>query len=560
MKLAWLAAAAALMVLGAGAPIAYGESPHSDNMSLVGNWHGADGDYQGSDMAFWGDRAVLGEYGGPGGFELIDIANPTQLLRAGGLECPGPQNDVSIWNDLVIMSVDSARGATTSNGQTYTPEQCGAGGASPPENQAGTAWEGIRIISIANPAAPVQLAAVKTDCGSHTHTLVPDPEHGRLIVYILSYPLGAPQSNCNVASHRKISVVEIPLDAPASAKVVGTSDVSPNIGCHDVSVFLARKIAGAGCISESQMWDISDPAKPKVIAHIPNAENNIHHSAAFSWDGNTLILGDELGGAEASPGCTGDNGSRFGGLWFYDIKDPANPELKGNYRIPQQKESALCTAHLFNVVPLRSEKNILVSAWYEAGLTVVDFTDPSKPKQIGYYTPADPVGDEVSNSAANMWSAYWYNGHIYANNFAPRGFDVFDIDDPVFDAEIKLDHLNPQVQEPLPAPPATPGADSSIALPAAQPPSSAPGKAKGKGKDKCRSRRGFKLRLKAKRGRRLKSAVIFVRGRRAKVVRGRALRRPVALRRLPRGKVRIDVTLVTRSGKRISRSRTYRFC
>src|SRR3954447_3010041 len=387
MKRALVAAIAALTIFGVGGPVAQAESPHSANMSLIANWHPAGGDYQGSDMAFWGNTAVLGEYGGPGGFDLLNIANPFAPARIGGLACPGPQNDVSIWKDLVIVSVDSARGQTSDDTGTYKPTQCGAGGASQAENEQGTSWEGIRIVSIANPAAPAQIATVKTDCGSHTHTLVPDAEHGRLLVYILSYPLRAPTPNCNLASHRKISIVEIPLANPAASKVIGTADVSPNMGCHDVSVFLARKIAGAGCISESQIWDISDPAKPKVIAHIPNPNNNIHHSAAFSWDGKTLVLGDELGGAEASPGCTGDSSDRLGGIWFYDISDPANPVEKGSYKLPRQYQSALCTAHLFNIVPLRSDKDILVSAWYDAGLTVVDFTDPSKPKEIGYYTP-----------------------------------------------------------------------------------------------------------------------------------------------------------------------------
>src|SRR4051794_23017462 len=544
-------AMAAMVMLGVAGPVTGGsaESPHSPNMSLLANWHSG-GDYQGSDLAFWGHRAVLGQYGGPGGFQLLDISNPLLPRPEGSLDCPGPQNDVSIWHDLVIMSVDSPRGAKNADGEDVKPETCGAQGANQAENESGTAWEGIRIVSIADPAKPVQVGAVKTDCGSHTHTLVPDPEHGRLIVYILSYPLGAPLPNCNVGSHRKISIVEIPLAAPRSAKVIGTADVSPNIGCHDVSVFLARKIAGAGCISESQMWDISDPAKPKVIAHIPNPENNIHHSAAFSWDGKTLVLGDELGGAEASPGCTGENPNRFGGLWFYDVSDPANPVLKGNFRIPQQMNSALCTAHLFNVLPLRSEKNILVSAWYEAGLTVVDFTDPSKPKQIAYYIPSDPLPG-IDNPKANQWSAYWYNGHVYANNFAARGLDVFNVNDPLVGPEIQLDHLNPQVQEPLPAPAATPGAAGAISLPPA-----AAGKA-----GKCTSRRSFRLRLRAPRGARLRSAVIFVGGRRAKVVRGRRqLRRAVRLTGLKRGRVRIDVTLRTTKGKRISRSRTYRFC
>src|SRR3712207_8497784 len=136
------------------------------------------------------------------------------------------------------------------------------------------------------------------------------PPRSTLFPYTTLFRSGVQYPSCNAQSHRKISIVEIPLTAPAQAKVVGTADVSPNIGCHDVSVFLARKIAVAGCISESQIWDISDPAKPKVLTHIPSPNNNIHHSAAFSWDGNTVIFGDELGGAVASPGCTGPSESK----------------------------------------------------------------------------------------------------------------------------------------------------------------------------------------------------------------------------------------------------------
>src|SRR3954452_25407193 len=472
MKWHWPAALAAVVILGVLGPAAtagaQSTSEHSDNVSWIANWNNH-ADYQGSDQAYWGDRDVLGQYASPGGFQLMNIADPAHPRPEGLFDCPGAQADVSIWKDLVIVSVDSARGAGDGpDGKPRKPEECGAPGASQNENQAGTAWEGLRLVSIANPAKPVQIATVKTDCGSHTHTLGPDPEHGPLIAYVLSYPLGAPQPNCNGSSHRKVSIVEIPLASPQSAKVIGSLDVSPNIGCHDVTVFLPRKIAGAACISESQMWDISDPAKPKVIAHIPNPQNNIHHSAAFSWDGKTLVLGDELGGAEAAPGCNGDP-SKFGGLWFYDVSDPKNPVEKGNYKIPQQMNSALCTAHLFNIVPLRSERNILVSSWYEAGTTVVDFTDPSKPKQIAYYTPADPVSPDIPNGSANQWSAYWYNGNVYANNLTPRGMEVFTVSDPAFAAQIQLEHLNPKFQEPLPPPASTAGPAAAIELPAATP-------------------------------------------------------------------------------------------
>ena len=537
--------ALALLALSAPAAHAQVNSQRSDNMSLIANWNN-NGEYgQGSDLAFWGNRLVTGLYGGPGGFRLLDVSQPAAPRLEGSFDCPGPQGDVSVWRDLVIVSVDSARGGTAEDGSAIDPAACGAGGASHPEIASGAAWEGLRIVSIANPAKPVQLAAVETDCGSHTHTLVPDEANNRLLAYVLSYPLGVQYPSCNAQSHRKISIVEIPLSAPAQSKVIGTADVSPNIGCHDVSVFLARKIAAAGCISESQIWDISDPAKPKVITHIPNPNNNIHHSAAFSWDGNTVIFGDELGGAVASPGCVGPSDGQAGGLWFYDVTDPTKPEQKGFYRVPQEVRSAdVCTSHLFNVVPLRSDKDILVASWYAAGTTVVDFTDPSKPQQIAYYVPSDPTS--AGDTTTNMWSSYWYKGHVYANNYNERGLDVFTVRHADLGPQIPLERLNPQVQEPLPPPPATPGARKSIRLPTAA--------------KNCTKRRGFKLRLRARRGQKLRQAVIFVGGRRVKTVKGKALRRPVKLRGLRKGRTRIDVTLRTRSGKTINRSKTYRFC
>jgi hypothetical protein len=535
----------ALLLALAGPAAAQVKSEHSDNMSLLANWNNG-GDYgQGSDLAFWGNRLMAGSYS-PGGFRLLDISQPAKPSLIGAFDCAGTQSDVSIWKDLAFVSVDSARGGTDADGNPIDPAACGAQGASQAEFESGANWEGLRIVSLADPAKPVQLAAVKTDCGSHTHTLVPDEAHNRLLAYILSYPLGAPSPTCNAGSHRKISIVEIPLSVPAQAKVIGTADVSPNIGCHDVTVFLPRKLAAAGCITESQIWDISDPAKPKVITHIPNPNNNIHHSASFSWDGNTLVLGDELGGAEAAPGCVGPTSGRLGGIWFYDVSDPTKPVEKGFYRVPQQVASELCTAHLFNTVPLRSDKDILVASWYHAGTTVVDYTDPANPKQIAFYIPTDPTSSPDDDPNTNMWSAYWYNGHVYANNFADRGLDIFTVKHPDLGAEIPLDHLNPQVQEPLPPPATSPGARTAIRMPGPAP--------------KCTKRKRFRLRLKAPKGDRVRKAIIFVGGRRTQVVKGKALRRPVKVRGLRKGRTRIDVTLRTNRGKTINRTRTYRFC
>jgi hypothetical protein len=420
--------------------VGHGDDEHSANMMLVANWDD-DGTYrQGSDLAFWGDLGVLGNYGAPGGFYLLDIADPSKPKKLGQFVCPGPQNDVSIWKNLFFVSVDSPR----------TGPECGAGGAPTPDFVAGLAYEGIRVVDISNRANPRQIAFVNTDCGSHTHTLVPDEKNNRLFIYVLSYPLGVQAVNCSAASHRKISVIEVPLKMPALARVVSTPDVSPSIGCHDVTVDVARSIAGAACISESQMWDIADPANPRVISHITNPLINIHHSTTFSWSGDTLVIGDELGGAAVTPGCVGgDQHLPLGALWFYDVSDPAAPVQRGTFRIPQDELSLLCTAHNFNVVPTRSGRDMLVSAWYNGGTTVLDFTDPANVEQIGFYLPKSP-------KLAAAWSSYWYRGFIFANNFdedvnslsaQSRGLDVFAIGHPDLKGAIKVSRLNAQTVE-----------------------------------------------------------------------------------------------------------------
>ncbi len=421
---------------------------HSDNMKFVTNWN-LDGFYGvGSDIAFWKHRIVLGNFSNPGGFRLLNIKRPSRPQLLGQFVCPGSQADVSIWKKLVFVSVDA----------TMAGPECGAAPASQTQIATGTHWEGLRVVSIENPGNPVQIAAVNTDCGSHTNTIVPDlkyrhPDTGekapRILVYVLSYPIsGQSVGRCNVQTHRKISVVEVPLQNPAAARVIGTPSVNPAIGCHDVTYFPKRKLAGAACISESQLWDVSDPARPKVISHIENPDINIHHSSAFSWDGNTMILGDELGGAVAAPGCR-DNSSP-GSLWFYDVSDPTKPKKLSYYKVPQREpNSSLCTAHNFNVVPLRGKRDILVASWYDAGTTVVDFTDAKNPTQIGYF-------DAREGRQGPAFSSYFYNRRIYVNYYDTgtngRGMDVLQMKSPFVKRSLRLPYLNPQSQLPPPRP------------------------------------------------------------------------------------------------------------
>jgi len=320
----------------------------------------------------------------------------------------------------------------------------------------GNAWEGIRVVSIADRRAPEQIAAVATDCGSHTHTLVPDLRfrnskgqlRPRVLIYALSYPLNGQGVTCNYGTHQKISVVSVPLHAPEKAKVISTPSVAPAIGCHDVTVYPAKGIAGAACISESQIWDISDPANPTIIGRIRNPAINIHHSTTFNWSAKTLVIGDELGGALLTPGCVGGH-APLGALWFYDISDPANPVERGHFGVPQVEPSIFCTAHNFNTVPLTERKDVLVSSSYNGGTFAVSFTDPANPRLLGYFVAKEPV-----QSAG--WSSYWYNGHIYTNNFdedvnsvtaKSRGFDVMKLDHRAVRSAVRVPRLNPQTME-----------------------------------------------------------------------------------------------------------------
>jgi hypothetical protein len=449
--------AAALLAAGGSSALAdHGADEHSENMSHVANWDDGGTYRMGSDLAFWKNLAVLGKYDG---LTLMNVADPARPRHRGTFQCNGNQSDVTIWKDLVVVSVDSP----------MAHDGCDAPAASAAEYASDAHWEGLRIVDVSKRRAPRQIATVKTDCGAHTHTQVPDLRHRgpdgkpdpRVLIYVSSYPLGGQGTTCSYATHRKISIVEVPLRRPTEARVIATPDVSPAMGCHDITVFLPRQLAAAACITESQIWDISDPADPVIVSRIHNPAMQIHHSSALSWDGDVLVLGDEMGGAAAAFGCLSEGNAPTGALWFYDVSDPTDPQQLSSYTIPQNEVSALCTAHNFNPIPLRDGGRVLVSAWYNGGTHVIDFDDPAEPEQLAWYKPR-----EGKRGAA--WSSYWYNGAIFANNFdesyvpsvpSSRGLDVFTVDNERLETEaLTFRHLNPQTQEVVAElPPTSPG-------------------------------------------------------------------------------------------------------
>ncbi|HEY7874101.1 MAG TPA: hypothetical protein VIG64_03155 [Actinomycetota bacterium] len=427
------------------------EDDHSDNLkqlALTPISISEDQNAQGSDLAFKGKLVITGSYQGIGIFKILK--KKPYVKQISFLSCPGGQGDVSVLGKYVFMSVDSPR-----VGATCTPEDTAAASQSQVANA--EAFEGIRVISIANPKRPEFKASVDLPCGSHTHTLLPGDTTS--YIYNESYPLGAQTPDCSVVTHRKVPIVEFPTKDPTKVKLLDESiDVTPDIGCHDITTFPEKNLMVGACITESRIWDIKDPKHPEQLAVIQNPKISIHHSTAMTWDGKVLILGDEFGGAEGG-GCTGDEDSEVGAAWFYDITDPASPKVLGSHslpRVPQpaspdQADRVRCTNHNFNVIPMKDpSKYLLAVSYYMGGIAVVDFSDPANATEAGHYvTTRNGVSQDT-------WSAYWYQGRIYTNDYlSGLGLGVYTFDGTTSKSQTtffkkgplnKAGEMNPQVQ------------------------------------------------------------------------------------------------------------------
>ena len=431
----------------------YKPSPVSqtDNFSMVGSVYRTrfDSTYRNSDLAFWGRLAYAGHYDG---FQIVDVGNPKKPEQLVDYACPGSQHDVSVWGGrLLFVSVEAPRS--------------GPGCDSVPQSPG---FEGIRIFDVSNPRSPSLIKGVPTDCGSHTHTLVPDLENDRVLLYIASYTASVIAKSeygneCvrfdenGQRAHNKISVVEVPLDDPASASVVSEPRFPQNdrngvpgyLGCHDITVFTEIERAAAACMDEGQIWDISDPENPETIARIHNPNVEFFHSATWSADGKRVVFGDEAGGG-TSARCRTQDPKTLGALWFYDVNGLDNMDdttvepWRSSWKVPRVQENDLaadqqpnCTMHNFNVLPTK-KRDLLVSSAYAAGTMMLDFTDASHPREVGHL---DPHG-------ANTWSAYWYDGHIYTND-GGRGVDIIHVKDKAVQGVKRERWSNPQTQERL---------------------------------------------------------------------------------------------------------------
>ncbi|WP_017612475.1 LVIVD repeat-containing protein [Nocardiopsis salina] len=389
-----------------------------------------------SDLAFTGDYAIGGNYNG---FTVYDISEPEDPQVVSEVVCPGGQGDVSVSGDLLYFSVDYPR----------ADEECGAPEV-PTTDPDG--FEGMRIFDISDRTNPQYVTAVATDCGSHTNTLVPGKDGETDYIYVSSYSPSEDFPNCR-PPHDKISVIEVPTGDPASAEVIDEPVLFPDgghestTGCHDITAYPEEDVAAGACMGDGILMDISDPAEPFVTEVVQDENFAFWHSATFTNDGRTVLFTDELGGG-TSPICTDAHDETQGANALYTIAgEPEDPSLEfaSYYKIPrEQTDTENCVAHNGSLVPVPGQ-DFFVQAWYQGGVSVIDFNDPAGPEEIGWFD-REPI-DEDELVPGGSWSAYYYNGYVYSSDME-RGLDVIRLDDPrLRPAEnVTYDEFNPQSQ------------------------------------------------------------------------------------------------------------------
>jgi len=433
------AANAAAAATPAPAPAAAGAAPAAPAVPAGGGNFLA---FANSDLAFKGVNVVMGNFHGFNTYNVEDAKKPKLVAS---IACPGGQGDVSIYGNLLFMSVEQTRGRV----------DCGTQGVA--ATVSSERFRGVRIFDISDLKNPKQVAAVQTCRGSHTHTLVPtksDPDN----IYVYGSGTGnvrsgeelegcsglKPEEDPNTALF-SIDVIKVPLKNPEKAAIVarprifadattgaiaglwpggdhgpGTQRTSTTNQCHDITVMPEAGLAAGACSGNGILMDISNPEKPVRLDHVADKNFAYWHSATFNNDGTKVIFTDEWGGG-TRPRCRASDALNWGADAIFDIVD-GKLQFKSYYKMPAaQSDTENCVAHNGSLIPVPG-RDIMVQGWYQGGVSVFDFTDSAHPVEIAYFDRG-PI-DAKNLITGGYWSAYWYNGNIYGAEIA-RGIDVF---------------------------------------------------------------------------------------------------------------------------------------
>ena len=479
-----------------------------------------------SDLAFKGNYAIQGNYNG---FMVWDISNPAQPELVIDYVCPASQSDVSVYGDLLFVSGEGLGGRL----------DCGSEGVQ--ETASEERLRGIRIFDITDIKNPLYVSNVQTCRGSHTHSVLVDPDDTENVyVYVSgSAPVrpedelpgcssALPEDDPNSALFR-IEVIQVPLDSPEDAAIVssprifedleappehglspadiaeleqakaegafvaefygrervipnrfinrllagiveergGTGEPTeadstllrerlpdllaemtggndgeeePQYGpnqCHDITLYPEVGLAGGACEGYGLLLDISDPAAPVRIDAVADSNFAYWHSATFNNEGDKVLFTDEWGGG-GQPKCRAEDPSEWGANAIFTIND-GKMDFQSYFKLPApQTAEENCVAHNGSLIPI-PDRDIMVQSWYQGGINIFDWTDPTNPIEIAYHDrgPVDPNRMQMGGS----WSVYWYNGYIVNSEIA-RGLDVFELTPSDYITQNEIDAAN----------------------------------------------------------------------------------------------------------------------
>ena len=397
--------------------------------------------FSNTDVAFRDDIMVAGSYHG---FNIYALGDDGQPDLTASVVCPGGQGDVSIVDDLLIMSVEETRGRV----------DCGLEGVTDEISE--ERFRGLRIFDISDLTRPKQVGAVQTCRGSHTHSVVSGPDaDGELIVYNSGISRVRDEEELpgcfdespgdDRTALFRIDVIEIPVDNPAASRIIDSPTVfaDPETGalaglwrggdhgentqetyrtdqCHDITVFPSLNLAAGACSGNGILFDITDPRAPERIDAVSDSGFAYWHSATFNNDGSKVLFTDEWGGG-TRPRCRTYDPLTWGADAIYDIVD-GKLAFRSHFKMPApQGETENCVAHNGSIIPVPG-RDIFVQAWYQGGLSIIDFTDSANPIEIAYFDRG-PI-DDTDLVTGGYWSTYWYRGRIYGTEII-RGIDVF---------------------------------------------------------------------------------------------------------------------------------------
>ena len=427
--------------------------------------------FSNTDMAFREDLLVAGSYHG---FNMYKIQADGVPMLISSVVCPGGQGDVSIVGDILIMSVEQIRSRIDCGLE-------GVGRDASPER-----FRGIRIFDISDLTNPKQVGVVQTCRGSHTHSVVSTSiDEGKIVVYNsgtgrvrdeeeMEGCIGSIPGDERTALFR-IDIIEIPIEDPSKSRIVSSPAVfaDPDTGalgglwvggdhgddtqdtkrtdqCHDITVFPSANLAAGACSGNGILFDITDPYNPKRLDVVTDIGFAYWHSATFNNDGTKVIFTDEWGGGGRAR-CRAWDPLDWGADAIYDIVDN-KLEFRSHYKMPApQLETENCVAHNGSIIPVPG-RDIFVQAWYQGGISVMDFTDSANPEEIAYFDRGPIMKDTLITGG--YWSAYFYNGYIYGTEIT-RGLDVFKLtpskflnEDDIAKASKAFPALGPKVFNP----------------------------------------------------------------------------------------------------------------